>query len=128
MFQKVFASQGLNQIRCFLERFDARMTSTNHSTETISDTSKPKDFESILRKSVNIHSEVRHMLLMYAKIAKNMQLYFAERIHEAISGARPDHSAIIRILVTRSEVSNIKYVRKYFVVFLLINGDIMSYF
>ncbi|CAD5231822.1 unnamed protein product [Bursaphelenchus xylophilus] len=104
LFARVFANQGLNQIRCFVDRFDAKMNSAHQSTETISEASKAKDFESILRKSVNIHSEVRQMMLMYSKIARNMQLYFAERIHEAISGTRPDHSAIIRILVTRSEI------------------------
>lgn len=105
LFQRVFAGQSLNQIRYFLDRFDARVGSAHQSMETLSESSRNRDFESILRKSVNIHSEVRHMLLMYSKIARNMQLYFAERVHEAISGTRCDHSAIIRILVARSEVS-----------------------
>lgn len=35
-----------------------------------------------------------------------MQLYFAEQIYQAISGATSDHAAIIRILVLRSEVSH----------------------
>ncbi|CAD5224646.1 unnamed protein product [Bursaphelenchus okinawaensis] len=102
LFSRIFANQGLNQIRCFVDRFDVKMNSAHQSNETISE--KAKDFESIVRKSTTIHSEVRQMMLMYTKIARNMQLYFAERIHEAISGTRPDHSAIIRILVTRSEI------------------------
>ncbi|KAI6186853.1 Annexin A11 [Aphelenchoides besseyi] len=104
LFQKFFASQSMSQIRVFLDRYDARISSTKVSNETISESSKNRDFESIIRKSVNIHSEVRQLLLMYSKIARNMQLYFAEQLHQAISGTRPVHGAIIRILVMRSEI------------------------
>ncbi|KAI6230734.1 Annexin A11 [Aphelenchoides fujianensis] len=104
LFQKLFSSQSLSQVRVFLDRYDVHVANTKTSNETISDSSKTRDFESIIRKSVNIHSEVRQLLLMYSKIARNMQRYFAERLHEAISGTRADHSAIIRILVMRSEI------------------------
>lgn len=80
-----------------------------------------RDFESLVRKSNNIHSDIRQMLLLYSKIffylfnnkfllnflvriSKNMQLYFAEKLHEAMFSTRLDHESIIRILVTRSEV------------------------
>ncbi|CAK5024976.1 unnamed protein product [Meloidogyne enterolobii] len=63
-----------------------------------------RDFETSIRKCVNIHSDVKQAILLYVRIAKNMQLYFAERLHEAISQNRPDHSSIIRILVSRSEI------------------------
>lgn len=32
-----------------------------------------------------------------ARIANNMQLYFAEKLHEAISQTRPDYAAIIQV-------------------------------
>jgi hypothetical protein len=67
LFQKVFANRGLNQVRAFVDRYDQQMLNIRASNETISESSKSKDFESILRKSVNIHSEVRQMLLMYCK-------------------------------------------------------------
>lgn len=105
LFQRVFASRGLNQVRAFVDRYDQQILGIRASNETISESNKTRDFESVLRKSVNVHSEVRQMLLMYAKIARNMQLYFAERLHEAIAGSTSDHASIIRILVTRSEAS-----------------------
>lgn len=98
LFSRILATQSLNQIRAFLDRFDAAVV-----VDGVADRSR--EFETIVRKSVNIHSDVRQMLLLFAKISRNMQLYFAEKLHEAISGSRPDHASIIRILVSRSEVS-----------------------
>uniref|UniRef100_A0A914LE22 Annexin n=1 Tax=Meloidogyne incognita TaxID=6306 RepID=A0A914LE22_MELIC len=76
---------------------------TNKSRER-SQERRGRDFETSIRKCVNIHSDVKQAILLYVRIAKNMQLYFAERLHEAISQNRPDHSSIIRILVSRSEI------------------------
>ncbi|KAH7712132.1 CRE-NEX-4 protein [Aphelenchoides avenae] len=96
LFTRIFATQSLNQIRALLDRFDSAAV-----VDGVPDRSR--EFESIVRKSVNIHSDVRQMLLLFAKISRNTQLYFAEKLHEAISGSRPDHASIIRILVSRSE-------------------------
>lgn len=68
LFEKIFASRGLNQVRAFIDLYDKHMLSIRASNETISDTAKSKDFESILRKSVNIHSEIRQLLLSYGKL------------------------------------------------------------
>uniref|UniRef100_A0A915N412 Annexin n=1 Tax=Meloidogyne javanica TaxID=6303 RepID=A0A915N412_MELJA len=75
-----------------------------HKSRERSQERRGRDFETSIRKCVNIHSDVKQAILLYVRIAKNMQLYFAERLHEAISQNRPDHSSIIRILVSRSEI------------------------
>lgn len=59
---------------------------------------------------------VKFFKIILVRIAKNMQLYFAERLHEAISQNRPDHSSIIRILVSRSEVS-FKFISEFLQIF-----------
>uniref|UniRef100_A0A914DVR4 Annexin n=1 Tax=Acrobeloides nanus TaxID=290746 RepID=A0A914DVR4_9BILA len=110
LFNQIFISQSLSQIRALVDRFDALAVTPDVE-------SKPKDFESLVRKSSNLHSDVRHMILLYLKISQNVQLYFAEKLHEAVSGNRADHVAIIRILVMRSEIDLYdicqEYKRKY---------------
>jgi hypothetical protein len=67
LFQKIFASRGLNQVRAFVDRYDQKLN-IRASNETISESTKPKDFESVLRKSANMHSEARQLLLMYGEL------------------------------------------------------------
>lgn len=63
LFSRFFGNQSMNQIRTFLERYDAQSL-WNIGSET--DT-RGRDFESMVRKSVNIHSDVRQMLLLFSK-------------------------------------------------------------
>ncbi|KAE9552945.1 hypothetical protein FO519_003822 [Halicephalobus sp. NKZ332] len=99
LFERIFVNQSLIQLRSFFDRYDLKSMKSPGS-----ESPKPRDFETAIRKSVNIHSDVRHMMLLFVKISRNVQLYFAEKLHEAILGSRIDHATIIRILVSRSEI------------------------
>ncbi|KAF7634689.1 hypothetical protein Mgra_00005938, partial [Meloidogyne graminicola] len=131
LFNRIFGLRSASQIRAFVQHYDRRALlstttitpktssktndsllnsggssgeSTHHKRRERSQERRGRDFETSIRKCVNIHSDVKQAILLYVRIAKNMQLYFAERLHEAISQNRPDHSSIIRILVSRSEI------------------------
>uniref|UniRef100_A0A914WD51 Annexin n=1 Tax=Plectus sambesii TaxID=2011161 RepID=A0A914WD51_9BILA len=60
------------------------------------------DIELDIRKE--FHGEIRDALLTIVKVAKNMQSYFAEKLNEAMKGAGTDDEALIRVIVSRSEV------------------------
>uniref|UniRef100_A0A0N4ZJ78 tRNA-uridine aminocarboxypropyltransferase 1 n=1 Tax=Parastrongyloides trichosuri TaxID=131310 RepID=A0A0N4ZJ78_PARTI len=104
LFGKLFVSPSFATIHDMIETYDLKKE-------------PGKDFESLLRKNKNLHTEIRNIILLIIKISKNTQEYFADKLHDAISGARADHNAIIRIVVMRSEtdLADIveQYVRKY---------------
>ncbi|VDM53765.1 unnamed protein product [Angiostrongylus costaricensis] len=63
-----------------------------------------RDLETLIRKNKTVHSEIRVIFLTIVRVARNMQLYFAEQLHEAMMAERTNHQTIIRVTVTRSEI------------------------
>ncbi|CEF68960.1 Annexin family and Annexin repeat-containing protein [Strongyloides ratti] len=100
LFIKLFVIPSFLSIREVIDAYDSRKD-------------PGKDFESMLRKNKIIHTEIRNIILTIIKISRNTQIYFADKLHEAISGVRADHSTIIRIVVTRSETDLADIVDEY---------------
>ncbi|KJH48088.1 Annexin [Dictyocaulus viviparus] len=100
------------------------------------------DLETLIRKNKMIHSETRQIFLTmgnvdhkliesqafkkeytlfcirsFFRVARNMQLFFAEQLRAAMVGESPDHQTIIRVTVSRSEIDLYdiaeEYNRKY---------------
>lgn len=63
LFERIFINQNLIQLRSFFDRYDLQATKFI-DTESI----RSRDFETAIRKSVNIHADVRHMLLLFGKL------------------------------------------------------------
>uniref|UniRef100_A0A0K0DYK6 Annexin n=1 Tax=Strongyloides stercoralis TaxID=6248 RepID=A0A0K0DYK6_STRER len=100
LFTKLFVTPSFASIREMIDTYDSKKD-------------PGKDFESMLRKNKIIHTEIRNIILTIIKISRNAQIYFADKLHEAISGARADHSTIIRIVVMRSETDLADIVEEY---------------
>lgn len=47
------------------------------------------------------------VFLPSVRVAKNPQLYFARRLHDAMAGGGTDEDTLIRIIVCRSEVKRL---------------------
>uniref|UniRef100_A0A0N5AR13 Annexin n=1 Tax=Syphacia muris TaxID=451379 RepID=A0A0N5AR13_9BILA len=91
LFIELFAGHSWTQIAAFLQRFKAQ--DQHH-----------RSLQSYVKYDKDLHADIQKMLLVILKIAQNEQLYFAEKLYNAITGADIDHQTIIRICVTRSEI------------------------
>ncbi|RNA43808.1 annexin B9-like isoform X1 [Brachionus plicatilis] len=99
-FNRIFASESYAQLRIIFEEY---YKLTGH------------DIEKVLRKEMS--GDVERAFLAIAQIAKNPQMYYANRLHETMASAGTKDRSLIRLIVLRSEIDmlNIKseYQRKY---------------
>uniref|UniRef100_A0A0K0CXD9 Annexin n=1 Tax=Angiostrongylus cantonensis TaxID=6313 RepID=A0A0K0CXD9_ANGCA len=91
LFEEVFIGHSWKHLAAVFERVDEMRNGE-------------RDLETLIRKSKTVHSEIRLIFLTIVRVSKNMQLYFAEQLHDAMMAERPDHQTIIRVTVSRSEV------------------------
>nr|XP_020860369.1 annexin A9 isoform X1 [Phascolarctos cinereus] len=49
------------------------------------------------------HESAQTALLTLASVIRNIPLYFAEKLHQALQGAEPNYQVLMRILISRSE-------------------------
>ncbi|VDO43433.1 unnamed protein product [Onchocerca flexuosa] len=99
LFEKLFVGHSWRYIAAVIDNVDAKLGGNGHFIET----------QIIYNR--NIPNDIKNMLLTIVKISRNTQRYFAEKLHDALSGSKPDYRTIIRIIVSRSEIdlSNICY-------------------
>lgn len=70
LFNRVFGLRGPNQIRAFVDRYDALARDAQLPTEAEGGASARReparrDFEWTIRKSVHIHSDIKQAILLY---------------------------------------------------------------
>uniref|UniRef100_A0A8C8E148 Annexin n=1 Tax=Oryzias sinensis TaxID=183150 RepID=A0A8C8E148_9TELE len=61
-----------------------------------------KDIEQIIKKEMS--GDVKHAFYAIVRSVKNQPSYFADRLYKAIKGLGTDDRALIRIMVSRSEI------------------------
>ncbi|VDK85162.1 unnamed protein product [Litomosoides sigmodontis] len=96
LFEKIFIGHSWQHIAAVMDKLDAKHGGNEHFIKMQ------------IAHNENISSDIKNMLLTIVKISRNTQWYFAEKLHNAVSSSKPDHEAIIRILVSRSEVASFR--------------------
>ncbi|MFH4979356.1 hypothetical protein AB6A40_006065 [Gnathostoma spinigerum] len=91
LFEEVFAGTSWNHISTLVSRLEDELNAG-------------KSIENLLRRNQNMHGDIRQMLIVLVKISRNIQTYFAEKLHEAISADWPDYSVINNTIVLRCEI------------------------
>lgn len=87
MFQMILASRSFEQLRQVFREY-----------------AKLADHDVMDAIQNEMSGDYKEALLTIAKAVYNIQLYFAEKLHNAMKGAGTDDKTLIRIIVTRSEI------------------------